>query len=79
MFNTLLSLFRRWNCMLRFPGRNRMVCLLAAALYTLTAAAADFNILDFGARPDTTVLSTQALQKAVDACAAAGASALSLG
>ncbi len=73
MFNTLLSSFRRWNSMPCIPGRNRMVCLLAAAaLYVLPAAAADFNIRDFGARPDTAVLSTQALQKAIDACAAAG-------
>ncbi len=34
--------------------------------------ATDYNILDYGAKADTTVLSTQAVQRAVDACSAAG-------
>lgn len=31
-----------------------------------------YNVLDYGARRDTTVLSTRAIQKAIDACAASG-------
>ena len=54
---------------------------LLQALRTLTiailsigpiASAKDFTITDFGAVPDTSVLSTRAIQAAIDACAAAG-------
>ncbi len=38
----------------------------------LHSEAADYNIRDFGAQSDTTVLSTQAVQRAIDACSAAG-------
>ena len=38
----------------------------------MTAAAADYNILSYGAKSDTTVLSTQALQQAIDDCSASG-------
>lgn len=34
--------------------------------------AVDYNILNYGAKSDTTVLSTQALQRAIDACHKAG-------
>ncbi len=34
--------------------------------------AAEYNILDFGATPDTSVLSTEAIQKAIDQCSANG-------
>lgn len=34
--------------------------------------SADYTILDFGAKSDTTVLSTAALQQAIDACSEAG-------
>ena len=34
--------------------------------------AADYLVSDFGAKSDTTVLSTQAVQQAIDACSAAG-------
>lgn len=36
------------------------------------ASAADYNILDYGAMADTTVLSTKALQQAIDDCSEAG-------
>ncbi len=38
----------------------------------LTASAADYNVVDYGARRDTTVLSTQAIQQAIDDCSRAG-------
>lgn len=34
--------------------------------------ARDYNIMDYGAKSDTTVLSTSALQRAIDACSQAG-------
>lgn len=34
--------------------------------------ARDYNIVDYGARADTTVLSTKALQQAIDDCSQAG-------
>ena len=45
--------------------------LLAAAI-TIQAKATDYNILDFGAKSDTTILSTVAIQKAIDDCSKAG-------
>ena len=35
-------------------------------------SAKDYNIVDFGAKSDTTVLSTAAIQQAIDACSKAG-------
>ncbi len=43
--------------------------LLAGAI---SVGAADYNICDFGAKNDTTVLSTKAIQQAIDACSEAG-------
>ena len=43
-------------------------CLLGSA----DMLAADYNILSYGAKNDTTVLSTEAIQQAIDACAANG-------
>ena len=34
--------------------------------------AADYNIVDYGAKPDTTILCTSALQQAIDDCSRAG-------
>ena len=45
-----------------------LLCCLALQ----QAAARDYNIIDYGAAPDTTRLSTQALQRAIDDCSAAG-------
>jgi len=41
-------------------------------LWPSAVAAAGYNIVDYGAKGDTAVLSTQAVQQAIDACAAAG-------
>ncbi len=41
-------------------------------LETLSAKGADFHIKDYGAQSDTTVLSTKAIQQAIDACSEAG-------
>ena len=38
----------------------------------MTAYAADFNIVDYGAKSDTTMLSTTAIQQAIDDCSKAG-------
>ena len=46
------------------------VLLLAAVSYTTKGR--DYNIVDYGAKADTTQLSTTALQKAIDDCSAAG-------
>ena len=43
-------------------------CLLGSA----DMLAADYNILSYGAKNDTTVMSTEAIQQAIDACAANG-------
>ena len=41
-------------------------------LVSLSSKAADYNILEYGAKSDTTVLSTRALQQAIDNCSKAG-------
>ena len=51
--------------------RTTTTLMLALASWVATTAA-DYNILDFGARNDTTVLSTQALQQAIDRCSEGG-------
>ena len=43
-----------------------------ALLGAFPLQAADYNILDFGAKADTAVLSTTALQQAIDCCSEAG-------
>ena len=42
------------------------------AIYCMVADARDYNIADYGAKSDTTVLSTTALQRAIDLCSEAG-------
>ncbi len=46
--------------------------LALVVLLSLTAEAKDYNVVDFGAVNDTTVLSTAAIQRAVDDCSKAG-------
>ena len=42
--------------------------LLATAIFAMDVSAADYNIVEYGAIPDTTMLSTKAIQQAIDAC-----------
>ena len=51
--------------------RLTIAVLLLAAVFG-NVEGRDYNIVDYGAKADTTVLSTRALQKAIDDCAAAG-------
>lgn len=46
--------------------------LALVVLLSLTAEVKDYNVVDFGAVNDTTVLSTAAIQRAVDDCSKAG-------
>ena len=41
-------------------------------LFTVYASAADYNIVNYGAKSDTTILSTKAIQQAIDDCSKAG-------
>ena len=50
----------------------RLCVKILAFLCITSMRAADFNIKSYGAKNDTTVLSTHALQQAIDACSAAG-------
>ena len=50
----------------------RKVSFLLALCVAFCAGATDFNILKYGARADTTRLSTAALQRAIDDCSKAG-------
>lgn len=45
---------------------------LHSSLFTLCASAADYNILAYGAKSDTTMLSTVAIQQAIDDCSKTG-------
>ena len=59
-----------WRRIPRFVWRR--LSLTLAVLLSLTAGAKDYVITDFGAVSDTTVLSTEAIQQAVDRCSEAG-------
>jgi len=48
--------------------QKRIFTALVAILSTFSMYATDYNILNFGAVSDTTLLSTQAIQKAIDLC-----------
>jgi polygalacturonase len=50
----------------------RTVAFIWAVLHLLTTEAKDYNIVDYGAKTDTTMLSTAALQQAIDDCSRAG-------
>ena len=45
---------------------------LGACILSVFNASAEYNVIDYGAASDTTVLSTKAFQAAVDDCAAHG-------
>ncbi len=50
----------------------KVIVTICASLCATWMHAADFNIKNYGAQNDTTVLSTHALQQAIDACSDAG-------
>ena len=53
-------------------GHRLTIAMLLLAAVFGNVEGRDYNIVDYGAKADTTVLSTRALQKAIDDCAAAG-------
>ncbi|MBQ2496418.1 MAG: glycoside hydrolase, partial [Prevotella sp.] len=50
----------------------RTFLFLLSIIYANSIHALDYNILDFGAKNDTTFLSTDAIQKAIDRCSEKG-------
>ena len=52
--------------------RKMQWIVLLLSMLTETAVARDYNMVEYGAKSDTTVLSTQALQQAIDDCSKAG-------
>ncbi len=59
-----------WRRIPRFVWRRLSLTLVV--LLSLTAGAKDYVITDFGAVSDTTLLSTEAIQRAVDRCSEGG-------
>ena len=51
-------------------GLTLAIALFSGAITALNAAV--YDITEFGAKPDTTVLSTEAIQRAIDTASAAG-------
>ena len=51
---------------------KRFFSLVIFVLVAAVLHAAEYNILDFGAKNDTTQLSTEALQQAIDRCSVEG-------
>ena len=49
-----------------------LMAMLVLSIWAGKAEARDYNIVAYGAKADTTVLSTQALQQAIDDCSKAG-------
>ena len=52
--------------------RKALLIFVAMVFAAFSVQAADFNILKYGAVRDTSKLSTKAVQRAIDACSAAG-------
>ena len=50
----------------------KLILNILLLLVASTAQAADYNIVDFGAKSDTTLLSTSAIQQAIDDCSRQG-------
>jgi polygalacturonase len=55
-----------------FPFMRLSIVLLIFSISSVAASAREYNIIDYGAVSDTTVLSTIAIQRAIDQCAEAG-------
>lgn len=55
-----------------FATYMKVIVTFLAFLCILPMRATDFNVMDYGAHSDTTVLSTSALQQAINACSEAG-------
>jgi hypothetical protein len=51
---------------------NKIVFLLFIIGFGISANAKEYNILDFGAVADTSILSTKAIQQAIDECSKSG-------
>ena len=49
-----------------------LLFIIHCSLFIAAAHAADYNIISYGAKSDTTVLSTMAIQQAIDDCSKAG-------
>ena len=49
-----------------------LTAMLVLSMWAGEAEARDYNIVAYGAKADTTVLSTKALQQAIDDCTKAG-------
>ena len=52
--------------------KKALFTFVALVFAAISVQAADFNILKYGAVRDTSKLSTKAVQRAIDACSAAG-------
>ena len=55
-----------------FATYMKVIVTILLFLSACSMQAADYNIVDYGAKSDTTMLSTDALQQAIDDCSAAG-------
>ena len=61
---------QQWLSILKTIFKIGFVFILQGSIYSLQAK--EFNILDFGAIQDTTILSTKAFQAAIDECSKTG-------
>lgn len=61
-----------YTASIRLKGDKRSIKELFALKFTTTAKSKFFNILDYGAKDDTTFLNTKAIQAAINACTEGG-------
>ena len=54
------------------PAMRILPLVILSLFCSLRVSAAAYNVLDYGAVADTAVLSTQAVQRAIDECSARG-------